>query len=92
MDDLSKLRQEIDKIDSELIVLFEKRMEISKKVAEYKRKNNMTIYDESRENEVIKKNIEKLNNKSLAEELETFYNMIFRISKDLQKKEINGSK
>lgn len=91
MDDLFKLRQEIDKIDSELIVLFEKRMEISKKVAEYKRKNNMSIYDESRENEIIRKNIEKLNNKSLADELETFYNMIFRISKDLQKKEINGS-
>lgn len=92
MNDLSKLRQEIDKIDNELILLFEKRMEVSKKVAEYKRENNMSIYDASRENEIVKKNIKKLNNKSLADELEIFYKMIFKISRDLQKKEIDSGK
>ncbi|MFA5524233.1 MAG: chorismate mutase [Tissierellales bacterium] len=92
MDDLSKLRQEIDTIDNELIVLFERRMEVSKKVADYKRDNKLPIFDASRENIIIKKNIQKLNNKSLAEELESFYKIIFKISKAIQKKQIDSSK
>lgn len=92
MNDLKKFRQEIDEIDNELIVLFEKRMKIAKRVADYKKDNNMPIYDESRENEIIKKNVEKLDDKSLSNELEIFYKMIFKISKDIQKKEIDDGK
>jgi len=88
MKELEKLRQEIDEIDKEMTALFEKRMEIAKKIAEYKQNNNLPIFDESREKEVIKKNIEKLNNKDLANELKEFYSTIFRLSKDIQKKYI----
>lgn len=92
MDELYKLRQEIDEIDNELVRLFEKRMGISKKVAEYKRINKMPIYDETRETKIIKKNIDRLDDKSISHELETFYKMIFRISRDIQEREINNSK
>ena len=34
--DLTELRKEIDKIDSQLVKLYEDRMEVSKKVADYK--------------------------------------------------------
>lgn len=92
MDELHKLRQEIDQIDNELVKLFEKRMNISKKVADYKRINNIPIFDEARESKVIEKNIDKLNDKSLRHELEEFYKVIFRISKDIQERELYKSK
>lgn len=90
MDEIFKLREEIDEIDNELVKLFEKRMSISKKVAEYKRVNGMPIYDETREREIIKKNIDRLDDKRLSSDLEAFYEMIFRISKDIQEREINS--
>ena len=36
MEDLLQLRQEIDEIDQEMVRLFEKRMDVSRRVAEYK--------------------------------------------------------
>lgn len=36
MEDLMKLRESIDEIDSEIVRLYKERMEISKHVAEYK--------------------------------------------------------
>lgn len=85
MEYLTKLRQEIDQIDSEIIVLFERRMKIAKKVALFKKEKGLPIYDEVREKEVIEKNIERLKDKDLIEELEEFYNTIFKLSKRIQK-------
>ncbi|MBO4941167.1 MAG: prephenate dehydratase [Clostridia bacterium] len=53
MNELETLRNEIDQIDSELLPLFLKRMECSKKVAEYKRKNNLPVLDKSREKQIL---------------------------------------
>lgn len=53
---LEELRKEIDKIDSEMAILFEKRMEVVKKIIEYKKNNNISILDIKRESEIIKKN------------------------------------
>ena len=47
--DLQKIREEIDIIDRELARLFEKRMDIVLKVAEYKRQNNLPVKDMARE-------------------------------------------
>lgn len=40
MDDLKVYRDKIDKIDAELVALFEERMEIVLKIAAYKRLTN----------------------------------------------------
>ena len=53
--DIKKLRNEIDSIDDELVRLFEKRMTIASKVAEYKRENGIAVSDRSREREVMNK-------------------------------------
>ena len=53
--DLLECRREIDNIDEELVKLFEKRMNIAINVARYKIENNMPIFNEAREIEVIKK-------------------------------------
>ena len=39
MEDLSKLRQDIDRIDRQIVELFEERMGVSHQVAEYKIEN-----------------------------------------------------
>ena len=49
MRDLSVLRDEIDVIDRQMVSLFEKRMEISSEVAEFKIANGRKVFDKDRE-------------------------------------------
>ena len=51
--ELKALRDEIDRIDDEIAVLFEKRAKVACDVAEYKREHNMTVFQGGRENEVL---------------------------------------
>ena len=51
--DLSSLRSEIDGIDNQILELFKRRMEINIDVANYKQANNMQIFQQGRENQVI---------------------------------------
>lgn len=92
LDELIRFRDEINKIDNELTLLFEKRMNISKRVAEYKKNNNIPIYDPVREDKIIRENIEKLNDNGLSQELELFYRNIFKISRIVQEKEMKREK
>ena len=55
MSELDKLREEINKIDKKLIELLNMRGEIMQKVGEYKRNNNLGIYQPAREKEIIDK-------------------------------------
>lgn len=45
MEDLSKLRQDIDRIDRQIVELFEERMGVSRQVAEYKIANGKKVLD-----------------------------------------------
>jgi chorismate mutase/prephenate dehydratase len=89
--DLKDLRNQIDEIDSELVFLFENRMAIVKKIAEYKMKNNTEILAQSREYEIIKKNLGLVRNKALYSETEEFLRFLLEISKNFQKKIVEGS-
>lgn len=53
MEDLGKLRGEIDGIDREIVSLYEKRMEISERVAEYKIETGKKVFDKQREQEKL---------------------------------------
>lgn len=83
MNKLECLRSEIDKIDTKLIELFEKRMDISQEIAEYKKNNEIPIFDEEREREVLEKNIEKAKKHRVY--VREFMNCIMIISKKIQK-------
>ncbi|MTI47373.1 chorismate mutase [Sporosalibacterium faouarense] len=89
MDDLEKLRREIDKIDEELVKNFEKRMEVVLRIGEYKKKNGLSVINKSREDDVIEKNINRLKNKELEEYLKEFIIELMDISKKLQSKKHN---
>lgn len=90
MNDLDKIRQSINEIDLEIIKQFEKRMSMSKLVAEYKIENNKPIYDKKREEALIKKNITLLNNKDLEEYYFEVLQAFLKVSKDYQQRIVKG--
>ena len=55
--DLKDIRKKINQIDEEMAKLFEERMKVSSEVASYKKEHALPIFDSSREQEVINKNI-----------------------------------
>ena len=57
---MERFRKEIDKIDSEIARLLEKRVEICSEIGEFKTKNNIETEDKSREKEIFEK-IEQTN-------------------------------
>lgn len=78
-------REIINSVDEEMLVLFKKRMEAAVLVAEHKKEFNLPILDQKREDELIKKNLEKLNDKELEQYYLTFLNGVLTASKDYQK-------
>lgn len=54
MRDLQNIRPEIDKIDRELVHLFEERMELCEEVAEFKINTGKKVFDPAREEEKLK--------------------------------------
>lgn len=82
---LQEERNKIDKIDKQIVKLFEERMETASKIAKVKKENNMEIFDSSRENLVIEKVKSYLENKELEKYLENFYLDLMGVSKDYQK-------
>ena len=53
MDDLSSVRQEIDRIDDEMLRLFRERTECANKVAAYKAQHKMPVLDRTRERAIV---------------------------------------
>lgn len=82
---LDELRLEIDKIDDELIKLFEKRMEVSAKIGEYKRENKLPILNSQREREKINDISDKASN-DMKSYLRVLYSLIFELSRSYQEK------
>ena len=89
MNKLEEARLIINKVDEQMRVLFEERMKASEMVAEYKKENNLPIFDEKREKEIISKQA-SLINPFLKDEYLEFYTSLITISKKYQDKKING--
>ena len=85
--DLTQLREEIDRIDSELVDLFCQRMEITAKVADYKKEHNLPIAHPSREQEVLKR-VANLSGTELEDYTRVLYATIFELSRSFQHKRI----
>lgn len=88
MAEIDDYRNKIDEIDKQITNLFEQRMDIVMKVGEYKKENNLPIFNKNREDEVIKKNIGYLKNSKYAEGLKDFFKNIMNIAKRLEEKTI----
>lgn len=53
MRNLSEIRSDIDRIDSEIIELFKKRMDCAKEVGIYKKSQNTPVLNQDRENDIL---------------------------------------
>lgn len=84
MKDLQQCRLEIDEIDKQLMVLFEKRMQIAKDVVKYKIAHDMEIFQSDREAEVIQKNVSRINQDDLKGYAKLFLTSMMNISKTYQ--------
>lgn len=83
--ELKELRAQIDNIDDELVSLFIKRMEISAKVADYKKERNMPIHVPAREREILQEVANKAGS-GMENYARVLYSMIFELSRSYQRK------
>ena len=89
--DLWKIREKIDKLDSQLVELLEERLEIVQEVAQFKKQTGKRIFDEEREKEVVQKNLKRVKNKELNHYIELILKDIMDSSKEYQKFKIGIS-
>lgn len=90
MDDLAKIRAQLDDIDEEIVELFEKRMDIALDVISHKQKNNKPILYKSRETEIINRFKSMLNNKKYETAVEELFNCIMSISREIQIEQVSN--
>ena len=88
--DLNTLRNEIDSIDTEILNLFLKRMDVCRKVGEYKKSNNLPVMQGNRENEIIER-IKANSPNGLEDGSALLFQNIMDISKSLQNIEMISS-
>lgn len=80
---MDELRQEISEITAQMMALFERRLEVSKAIGTYKKRQGLPIHDASREQALI----ERYRLESYPEQSEAFLQMLFTLSKDVQERE-----
>lgn len=92
MDSLKDSRLKINKIDTEMAKLFVERMKVSRDIAEYKKNHGLPVYDASRENELISKNSELIDDDEMRAYYVNFLKNNMAVSRSFQEKIIEGMK
>ncbi len=87
-EELDKLRLKINAIDDMMIKLLEQRMDISRYVGEVKKRYGLKIFDQKREEEILKNLTNKATNVKYEEPIKEIYNTIFSTSRSLQQEYI----
>ncbi len=83
MRELSDIRKDIDKIDSEMLDLFKRRMDCAREVALYKKENNIPIFNARRENEILAE--VQTNGGEYGEAAKELFSKLMELSRELQK-------
>ena len=90
MNELELARIKIDEADEEIRNAFLKRMNAVKDVINYKIKNNLAIFDSSREGIVINKNMALLKDENVSKYYEDLLKYLIKLSKEYQEEIKNG--
>ena len=88
MKDLKGLRAEIDAIDSELVPLLQKRLQVAEGVAEVKRVASSVVSDPKREREILTAISERVD-PSFARDIRLVYSTLFGVSKARQRLKVD---
>ena len=92
MNELESARKIINEVDSKMAALFEERMRAAEMVAKYKREHGLSILDKARENEIIVKNAEMIEDTVIREYYIQFLKDTMSISRDYQSRLNYGMK
>lgn len=80
--ELSEIREEINRVDEQLLPLFLKRMELSAQVAAYKKETGKPVYDGARERKILAGVSERAGD--MAEYARLLYSEILQLSRSYQ--------
>lgn len=89
MNKLEKARATINEVDQQMAALFEQRMQAVEDVIAYKLEQHLEILDASREQQVIEKNSQYIQNPAYAPYYKEFIEDVMRISRGYQKSRIH---
>jgi chorismate mutase/prephenate dehydratase len=89
MTDLAKIRKEIDDVDSKLLEYFEYRMDLAHKVAQYKKKNGLPVFDSAREKEKLDSLKKLIKDKDNTDAVVELFSQIMAISRRAQYRQLN---
>ena len=90
-ENIDQLRAKIDVIDENLLYILSSRMQVSRKIGEFKRDSNIAILQTSRWDAVLAKVIEKGKEYNLSEDfLKAVFNAIHEASVEIQNEVISG--
>lgn len=81
--DLKDYREQLDKLDDEMVRLFTQRMELCAKIADYKKKNGLPVLDVRREREKLM-DISEKTKPELRDYATSLYSLIFELSRSSQ--------
>lgn len=87
--ELNELRKEINDIDSEIVRLFQRRMEVAANVAEYKKEHSLPVLDAARERELLSR-IADMAGEELGGYAKTLYRTMMDVSKAYQYTRLRG--
>ena len=92
MDGLQEARRIINEVDTQMAELFVRRMEAAEMVAEYKKAHGMPILDATREEEVIRNGMDRVERDALRGYYADFMRETMAISRRYQQRLLQGMK
>ena len=91
-DKLSELRQNIDKLDNDIIKMIGDRMKIAEQIGEYKRDNNVTILQVNRWDEIVQKRVQLAKALNIGEDFAVKYLELLHNESIRKQNEVMNSK
>ena len=81
--DLQEIRNKIDDIDSQMILLFSRRMRLVSEVAAYKKEKGLPILDQGREDAILER-LAHMAGEEMAPYVKRMYQTLFAVSREYQ--------
>ena len=78
------IRDDLDKIDDEIMVLITRRLKLVKKNGKLKKAAGKNVFDPARENLIIDRLYKTYGTKIKKEEIKLIFNILYKISKKRQ--------
>lgn len=89
--DLGELRNQLDRIDEQIVKLYEERMGICSQVADYKIENGKNVFDKDREAKKLQKVQSLAHNEYNAKGIQELFEQIMSMSRKLQYKKLSDN-